>query len=408
MVAASLLTKALLPAFLSAQVVLAQGSCSVKNDVTFTFFGLGSAGVFTKFGCSGTSVKAGSETAIAADGPRPSGGDGSYDHPALFATAESNTAFQRCEIIYIPYLKKYFQFGDICVQCDTDFAGGLTHVDLWIGPNPEPSWTDQTIPQALRTTTGTCEGAWGKIEGMDIIHNPPTDLEVQPQTLDDGTTCYNTDTSRFFPNNAGSCSGGNSGGSNAPPHPTSSVPPSYPSPPSSSSASSSHPAPSPSDAPSSHNNPPSNEGHSSDNGIPDVNTVLAPENPSPSSTSAAAMPTTTAPTGEAPPIGQKLAVVDNEGSNEESTPTTVGLVTPSSESGNSTGQPGEQCPDGGWFQGCVWGSGNGNLGDTCTGKTDCKGEWICVAGKCADNTRGKIKPRAAGGLHIRRVHKHMH
>ena len=75
MVAASFLTKALVPAFLfSAQVALAQGTCAVKSGVSFTFFGLGSAGVYTKFGCSGTSVKAGSETATGADGPHPSGG----------------------------------------------------------------------------------------------------------------------------------------------------------------------------------------------------------------------------------------------------------------------------------------------------------------------------------------------
>ena len=78
MVASSFLSRALVPAFLfCTQAVLAQGSCSVTNDVSFTFFGLGSAGVYTKFGCSGTSVRAGSETATAADAPRPNGGTSS-------------------------------------------------------------------------------------------------------------------------------------------------------------------------------------------------------------------------------------------------------------------------------------------------------------------------------------------
>ena len=44
-----------------------------------------------------------------------------------------------------------------------------------------------------------------------------------------------------------------------------------------------------------------------------------------------------------------------------------------------------QCPPGGWIAGCHWGSGPGQLGDRCTFKTDCMGEYICVAGVCTDN-----------------------
>ena len=72
---ASFLTKALVPSILlSAQYALAEGSCSKVDNVKFTFFGLGSAGVYTKFGCSGTSVTSGSESATAENAPHPSGG----------------------------------------------------------------------------------------------------------------------------------------------------------------------------------------------------------------------------------------------------------------------------------------------------------------------------------------------
>ena len=106
-------------------------------------------------------------------------GDGSYENPALFATAEINPQFKKCEIVYLPLFKKYFQYGDICQQCATDYSsGGKLHLDLWIGPNPEKGWEDQTIPQNIKPPLATCEGAWGSKSGS-IIQNPPKDLEVQ-------------------------------------------------------------------------------------------------------------------------------------------------------------------------------------------------------------------------------------
>ena len=72
---ASFVIKTIVPAvlFYAAQV-LADGSCAVTDNVAFTFFGLGSAGVYTKFGCSGTEVTAGSSVATGENAPHPSGG----------------------------------------------------------------------------------------------------------------------------------------------------------------------------------------------------------------------------------------------------------------------------------------------------------------------------------------------
>lgn len=44
-------------------------------------------------------------------------GDGSYSNPETFATAQSNTDFKNCDVVYIPYFRKYFQYLDHCVQC---------------------------------------------------------------------------------------------------------------------------------------------------------------------------------------------------------------------------------------------------------------------------------------------------
>ena len=70
-----LLTKALVPALLlSAKFALADGTCEQRDNVKLTFFGLGSAGTITKFGCTGNQETSGSETATAADAPHPRGG----------------------------------------------------------------------------------------------------------------------------------------------------------------------------------------------------------------------------------------------------------------------------------------------------------------------------------------------
>lgn len=45
-------------------------------------------------------------------------GVGSYDDPVTFATA-TNGPFNRCDVIYIPYLQKYARFEDYCGECGT-------------------------------------------------------------------------------------------------------------------------------------------------------------------------------------------------------------------------------------------------------------------------------------------------
>lgn len=42
-------------------------------------------------------------------------GVGTYSDPLTFASAPGE--FSSCEIIYLPYLKKYVRFEDYCAQC---------------------------------------------------------------------------------------------------------------------------------------------------------------------------------------------------------------------------------------------------------------------------------------------------
>ena len=42
-------------------------------------------------------------------------GSGTYSDPLTFASAPGE--FSTCEVIYVPYLKKYARFEDTCDQC---------------------------------------------------------------------------------------------------------------------------------------------------------------------------------------------------------------------------------------------------------------------------------------------------
>lgn len=42
-------------------------------------------------------------------------GTGTYSDPLTFASAPGE--FTTCEVIYVPYLKKYARFEDYCAQC---------------------------------------------------------------------------------------------------------------------------------------------------------------------------------------------------------------------------------------------------------------------------------------------------
>lgn len=43
------------------------------------------------------------------------GGDGSFENPLSFATADKE--YDKCEIVYLPYIKKYLIHDDYCETC---------------------------------------------------------------------------------------------------------------------------------------------------------------------------------------------------------------------------------------------------------------------------------------------------
>lgn len=78
-------------------------SCKVQTNWKITFFGYPD------------NSPAGGDIAFDCGRGFTAGGDGSLGNPVTMAAAYN--AFAKCEVIYIPYLKKYARYEDYCGQC---------------------------------------------------------------------------------------------------------------------------------------------------------------------------------------------------------------------------------------------------------------------------------------------------
>lgn len=78
-------------------------SCQVQTNWKITFFGYPD------------NSPAGADIAFDCGRGFTAGGDGSLGDPVTMAAAYN--AFAKCEVIYIPYLKKYARYEDYCGQC---------------------------------------------------------------------------------------------------------------------------------------------------------------------------------------------------------------------------------------------------------------------------------------------------
>jgi hypothetical protein len=160
-------TIALLCSLLATRVtagVLSARSCTIVLSVQHTFYGFPDndpPGPATAYDC-GRNFTA--------------GGTGTFSDPLTMASAEGQ--FEQCEIVYVPYLRKYVRYEDFCQQCTDDWELNIHHIDLWTG-SPDQSGGDSQID---------CENNLTPDNSLSIIRNPVPNLEVDATVLYDPVT----------------------------------------------------------------------------------------------------------------------------------------------------------------------------------------------------------------------------
>ncbi|EXJ81106.1 hypothetical protein A1O3_07394 [Capronia epimyces CBS 606.96] len=145
-------------------------SCSLTlagmaSSVQLTFYGYpdnAPPGAGTAYNCGGRNFVA--------------GGSGTHDDPLTIATAPGE--LNQCEVIYVPYLKKYGRVEDSCAQCTDDWKSGKQHIDIWTGSNTVDGGQQQF----------NCEDALTPNAQQTIIRNPDFNLEVDNAALYDPNT----------------------------------------------------------------------------------------------------------------------------------------------------------------------------------------------------------------------------
>jgi hypothetical protein len=88
-------------------------------------------------------------------------------NPVTFASAPG--MFQRCEIIYDPYLQKYLRHEDYCSDCDDLDASCVVRIKVWIGTG----WLRGDVNEELECQRRLMVP--GRLDS--VIRSPRRDLE---------------------------------------------------------------------------------------------------------------------------------------------------------------------------------------------------------------------------------------
>jgi hypothetical protein len=101
------------------------------------------------------------------------GGTGTYADPVTFATDVKELPW--CEIIYVPYMEKYFIHEDECSECDHDWKKLQKYrFDMWAGGDAASVHRPEKV--ALRR----CESTWTRGNSIHDPSNPTITLDPAP------------------------------------------------------------------------------------------------------------------------------------------------------------------------------------------------------------------------------------
>ncbi|PYH93157.1 hypothetical protein BO71DRAFT_382200 [Aspergillus ellipticus CBS 707.79] len=131
------------------------GQCHVVNKVSYTFYG------YPDNDPPGSAISEDCGRGTAA------GGIGTFENPLTFATAPGE--FERCELVYSPYIRKYLINEDYCESCTKHWKSHIWHVDVWLGGNSTTYAKEQLKCEADLTP---------QEESQIVIQRPSKNLPV--------------------------------------------------------------------------------------------------------------------------------------------------------------------------------------------------------------------------------------
>ncbi|CAM6116139.1 unnamed protein product [Calypogeia fissa] len=164
--------------FTVAAFIFTASACSVVSNVEITFYGYpdnSPPGAGIAYNC-GRGFTA--------------GGTGTYSDPLTMATAPKE--YNKCEIVYLPYLKKYLRFEDICEECTSDYNKGVKHIDIWTGSSTVNGGQKQL----------NCENSLTPDGNQVVIRQPASNLAVNAAALFQNGNC---NTGGTYPGNTAGC-----------------------------------------------------------------------------------------------------------------------------------------------------------------------------------------------------------